>query len=79
MELSPFEVKLTSKSPIVERSSKEKPDLVITHAEDGFSLKQKGGRISYQPLTPTKKTASKVRHNFIRKSQLQDTSAFDLY
>jgi hypothetical protein len=79
MELSPFAVNLTSKSPYVERSFKDKSDLVVTRAEDGFTLKQKGRRISFQPYSPVKKTPSKVRRDFFRKSQLEGNPAFNLY
>ena len=75
MELSPFAVNVTSVSPNLLRSfsrTSYPDDLVVltTHAEDGFTLKQQnsGAKVSYQPLTPTKKSNSKVRHMFKRKS-----------
>lgn len=81
MELSPFQVPLYSKSPLLDRSSPiESGGLVLTtHADDGFTLKSRQKQ-SFTPLTPVKKSTSKIRHRFYRKSELtQDASQYEVF
>jgi len=74
IELSPFNVPLHWKSPLQTTNydvllpeSEEKIEVYKTHVEDGFTLKSRKSE-KFQPLTPVKKSKSKVRHKYCRKN-----------